>query len=333
MGQAEKLVEIYRGGHLECFHYGSIAIADENGLKLSVGDIDFISYFRSSSKPIQILPLYELNIDKKYALTDEELSIMSGSLACSPRQMEIVHSIMEKANIAEDIFIMLPCYPMYETYATQYIREGKPPSRLYHNCIGKHLGLVLMQREMGGKDEDYWKLDSPVQKKILEYISIFTDVPQSDIHIGWDGCGVPVFGVAMYPMALSYLRLVAPDLIEDESIRAAVTRNVEIISRYPENLMDVSSLCYALCKDPNIIAKKGADGVYTVGLKKERLGIAIKVFDGNTENLSYIVIEILKQLQYDNGETMKRLTENFPAEFKNATGKVAGEKKAVFQLR
>src|SRR5665647_30218 len=177
MSQPERLLEIFRGGHLECFHMGSIVIADKNGLRASVGDVDFISYYRSSSKPIQILPFYELGIDKKYNLTDEEISIMSGSLACSPRQMEIIASIMKKANIPEDIFIMLPCYPMYEVYATQYIREGKPKSKLYHNCIGKHLGLVLMQREMGGKEEDYWKLESPIQQKILKYISEFTDMP------------------------------------------------------------------------------------------------------------------------------------------------------------
>ena len=85
--EPEKLVEITRGPLLECFQIGSIAIVDESGLRLSAGDVTFVSYYRSSSKPIQILPLYPLEIDTKYGLTDEELSIMSGSLACSPRQL------------------------------------------------------------------------------------------------------------------------------------------------------------------------------------------------------------------------------------------------------
>ena len=328
-----KLIETFRGDHVECFHYGSIAIVDETGLRLSAGDIDFVSYYRSSSKPVQILPLYELEIDKKYNLTDEELSIMSGSLACGPKQIEIVKSIMKKASISEDVFIMLPCYPMWEAYATQYIREGKPKSKLYHNCIGKHLGLVLMERELEGKEENYWKVESAVQQKILTYISKFTDIPVKDIHVGWDGCGVPVFGVPMYNMALSYLRLAAPDLISEDSLRDAVKRNVEIISRYPENLMDASSLCGVLCKDSNIVGKIGEDGVYTLGLKKERIGVAVKIFDGTTDSMPLILIEILKQLDYQNKETIKSLEEHFPAGFKNATGKVVGEKKAVFTLR
>ncbi|NCB42941.1 MAG: asparaginase [Clostridia bacterium] len=333
MGRAERLTEVYRGNYLECYHEGSIAVVDEKGLRARVGDIDFVSYYRSSSKPIQILPLYELQIDKKYKLTDEELSIMSGSLACGPRQIEIVKSIMAKADIPEDIFIMLPCYPMWEIYATQYIREGKPASRLYHNCIGKHLGLVLMQREMGGVEADYWKLESVVQQSIVEHISKFTDIPAKDIHIGWDGCGVPVFGVPMVNMALSYLRLAAPDLIKEKPLRDAVERNVQIIASHPENLMDAVSLCGVLCKDSNIVGKIGADGVYTLGLKKERLGIAVKIFDGTTDSMPHILVEILKQLNYQNQETIKSIQEQFPAGFKNATGKVVGEKKAVFTLR
>lgn len=333
MGQAERLSEVYRGGYLECYHDGSITVVDENGLRSCVGDIDFVSYYRSSSKPIQILPLYELEIDKKYKLTDEELSIMSGSLACGPRQIEIVKSIMAKADIQEDIFIMLPCYPMWEIYATQYIREGKPASKLYHNCIGKHLGLVLMQREMGGAEADYWKLESVVQQNIVTHVSKFTDILAEDIHIGWDGCGVPVFGVPMFNMALSYMRLAAPDLIDEKSLRAAVERNAQVIASHPENLMDATSLCGVLCKDSNIIGKIGADGVYTLGLKKERIGVAVKIFDGTTDSMPYILVEILKQLNYQNQETIKRLEEHFPAGFKNATGKVVGEKKAVFALR
>jgi L-asparaginase II len=330
--EPEKLVEIYRGPLLECFQIGSIAIVDDSGLRMSAGDVDFVSYYRSSSKPIQILPLYPLEIDKKYDLTDEELSIMSGSLACSPRQLELVDSIMRKAHISQDILIMLPCYPIWEAYATQYKQEGKPPSKLYHNCIGKHLGLILMQREMGGDPADYWKVESPVQQEILRYLSVFTDVPVKEIRIGWDGCGVPVFAVPMPNLALSYLRLAAPDLISDETLAASAARNVAIIARYPENLMDAEALCGVLCRDDNVISKAGADGVYTFGLKKERIGVAMKVYDGNSANMPLIVREILQQLDYENKETIYRLNESFSSDVINATGSVVGYKKAVFRL-
>jgi len=200
------------------------------------------------------------------------------------------------------------------------------------NCIGKHLGLILMQREMGGVPADYWKAESPVQQEILRYVSVFTDVPKEEIRVGWDGCGVPVFGVPMTSMALSYLRLAAPDLIEDPAIAAAAERNGRIIARYPENLMDATSLCGVLCKDSNIIGKTGADGVYTFGLKKERIGVAVKVYDGNGAHMPLILREILQQLDYENKETIRRLDESFPSDLINATGSVVGRKKAVFRL-
>lgn len=331
--EPERLIEITRGPMLECFQVGSIAVVNESGLYLKAGDTDFVSYYRSSSKPIQILPLYSLGLDRKYGLTDEELSIMSGSLACSPRQMELIENIMEKGSISPDLLIMLPCYPIWDSYATQYKLEGKSPSKLYHNCIGKHLGLILMQREMGGDPADYWKAESPVQQEILRCLSVFTDVPREEIKVGWDGCGVPVFGVPMPNMALSYLRLAAPDLISDPAVAAAAIRNVAMIARYPENLMDAASLCGVLCKDPNLIGKTGADGVYTLGLKKERIGVAVKVYDGSSAHMPLIISEVLRQLKYENNETIQRIGDVFSADLINATGRIVGKKRAVFSLR
>lgn len=328
----ERMIEITRGPLLEIVQNGVIAVVDETGLRHSMGDVSYVSYYRSSSKPIQMLPLLVLGIDKKYGLTDEEISIMSGSLACSPRQVELSKSIMRKAGIAEDTLIMLPCYPMREEYAAQYMKSGLEPSKLFHNCIGKHLALILMQREMGGNERDYWKVESPVQQEILRYLSLFTDIPAQDIAVGWDGCGVPVFGVPMANMALSYLRLAATDLIADEAIASAAARNAKIISCYPENLMDARALCGVLCQDANIIGKIGADGVYTLGLKDERIGIAAKVYDGNSAHMHAIVAEILRQIDYKNKETIRRLDESFSSDIKDATGKVVGRKKAALRL-
>ena len=330
--ERKRMVEIHRGPLLEIVQNGCIAVVGENGLSRSMGDISYTSYYRSSSKPIQVLPLYARGIDRKYGLTDEELSIMSGSLGCSPRQVELAKSIMRKADISEETLIMLPCYPIREEHATHYIREGFPPSKYYHNCIGKHLALILMQRDMGGGERDYWKVESPVQQEILRYLELFTDVPARDIAIGWDGCGVPVFGVPMVNMALSYLRLAAPDLVQESAAAAAAARNAEVIAQYPENLMDAQSLCGILCLDDNIIGKIGADGVYTLGLKNERIGVAAKVYDGNSAHMHVIIAEILRQLGYENKETIRRLDESFSSDIKDATGKVVGRKQAVLRL-
>ncbi|NLT57856.1 MAG: asparaginase [Clostridiales bacterium] len=332
MGAPQSLLNEYRGGLLECFHPGSIAVYSEEGLVHGLGDTDFLCYYRSASKPIQSLPALALGLDEKYGLTDEELSIMSGSLWCGPRQVELMKSIMQKGDIRYETLIMQPGYPLGEVYALPLRAAGEPPSKLYHNCIGKHLALILIQRELGGPEADYYKIESAVQQKVLHYLAEMTDLPAADIQVGIDGCGVPVFAVPLEAMAKSFLRLAAPDLIASPEIAAAAVRNARILEQYPENLMDARALCGVLCRDANLIGKIGAQGVYALGLKKERIGVAVKLYDGVGANFPLVLARILELLDYQNSETIARLRSTFPPEVLNATGAVVGMKCAEFDF-
>ncbi|MNJ52269.1 L-asparaginase II [compost metagenome] len=88
----------------------------------------------------------------------------------------------------------------------------------------------------------------------------------------------------------------------------------------------------ALLEDDNIIAKGGFKGVYGFSLKRERLGIALKVSDGSEEEWGRIVLDILKQLGYSNQELLIKLEEQFPARILNDEGNVVGQTKTVFTL-
>ena len=80
----EPVIKQYRGGMHECTYFGNICIVDENGVRASVGDPEWYSYFRSASKPIQSLPTIMLGLHEKYGLTDAEAAIFSGSHWVSP---------------------------------------------------------------------------------------------------------------------------------------------------------------------------------------------------------------------------------------------------------
>ena len=183
-----------------------------------------------------------------------------------------------------------------------------------------------------GDERDYYKEDSAVQRMILRDIAEFSDFPQERIELGIDGCGVPVFAVPLHNMATSFVKLVAPELLQTPALAHAAKRNVDIVSRHPENLMDANATCGVLCRDPNIIGKVGAQGVYTFGLKKERLGFACKVYDGQSAYFPLIIAHTLELLSYDNKETIERLRAAFPDEVTNATGAVVGIKKAAFSF-
>ena len=69
--QTETLVEVTRGGRVESEHRGAIAVVDANGKLIAhVGDVDLVSYLRSSAKPFQLLPLIESGAADRFGFTD-----------------------------------------------------------------------------------------------------------------------------------------------------------------------------------------------------------------------------------------------------------------------
>lgn len=79
-----------------------------------------------------------------------------------------------------------------------------------------------------------------------------------------------------------------------------------------------------MLQDPNIVAKGGAQGVYCFGLKKERLGFALKVLNGSEEVWPVIVASILEQINYNNKETIARIRELKQPIVKNDAGVEVG---------
>ena len=147
-----------------------------------------------------------------------------------------------------------PAIPWGHDYELKLVAAGEKPSRLYHNCIGKHLSLILVQRELGD-ERDYYKPDSAVQRMILRDIAEFSDFPEQQIRIGVDGCGVPVFRRALAQHGHLLCQAGGPDLLRTPALAQAALRNADILSRYPQNLMDAAATCGVLCRDPNIIAR------------------------------------------------------------------------------
>ena len=102
----ELLVEEYRGDLLECVHRGHICVVGEDGEVIySIGDPDFITYMRSSAKPIQVLPLLVRNLDSKFNLNDKEITVMAASHRAQPWHVEAIEGIMNKTGIGEESLI------------------------------------------------------------------------------------------------------------------------------------------------------------------------------------------------------------------------------------
>ena len=327
----EVLFEEYREGVLECLHYGTACVVDEHGVVASVGDTDWRCFYRSASKPIQALPVLVRGLHKKYGLTEEETAIFSGSHWGDEDHVRVCEAILAKTGLHEDDMCMLPTYPVRPARKEELLRKNLPPRKIYHNCAGKHLALMLLARELGENVADYWKMETRTQAIVREMISYMSDTPVDEISVGVDGCGVPVFAVPFWHIARSYLKLSCPELIGDPAVRTAVEENMARLHAYPNMIAGRNIVDTIITANHDLVAKSGAMGVYAIGCRSKRLGIVFKTADGSHDEFAASAIEALSQLGIapDVVEEIKRF---YPDTIVNDNKRIVGRRKAVFRL-
>ncbi|WP_199617396.1 asparaginase [Paenibacillus alkalitolerans] len=330
---AERLVEEYRGGTLENIHYGHICGIDDTGqVVYSAGDPHWVSFMRSAAKPFQAVPAFVHGIGDAYGLTDRELTLLTASHRAEPYHVEALESMSRKIGIGEECLVCAQTYPFSMSARDELVLGGKPRRRIYHNCSGKHLGVLALCKALGYGIEGYDQPSHPAQSQILKTVSLFSGCKEEEIQLGTDGCGFPVFALPLNRIAAMFLKLACPDLIEDPAVRKAAEHISRIMNEYHDMVSAPWFICSNLLKDPNIAAKGGAKGIYGFALRKERLSFALKVLDGSEDEWPLIIASILEQIDYGNKETIDRMYSLTPRELKNDAGLVVGSNKAVFRL-
>ncbi|AHV99049.1 MULTISPECIES: asparaginase [Paenibacillus] len=326
------LVKEYRANLMECAHSGHIAMVGENGvLKGYSGDPGFVSFTRSSAKPLQAIPGIRGGIAGKYGLSAAEVALMTASHRGEDYHLQALESISAKTGITESCMICASSYPLDEGSREEAIRSvGK--RKLYHNCSGKHLGLLSYSKSKALPLESYAQPDHPVQQEVLRTVAYMAGLSPKDISLGTDGCGLPVFALPLTALAHAYLKLSCPELIEDIATREAVKQITSSMHAHPEMVAGYGRLDSLLLEDDNIVAKGGFKGVYCFGLRSERLGFAFKILDGSEEEWGLIVRSILEQIGYSNRATISKLEAAFPNEIVNDEGMHVGRAETVFKL-
>jgi L-asparaginase II len=327
-----------RGELTENLHRGCVAVVGENGPLYGGGRWRDPYFFRSASKPIQALPVLLLGLDRQYGLTDAECAVMAGSNAGEPYCTDVVLSLMEKAGVTEDDLVMKPRYPSHEPTKFAAIARGEAPKKIWHGCTPKHVGAILLQRALTGSGAGYHLPESAAQRLIRHTVSLFTDVPYAQIRMGTDGCGVPVFGVPGDRIALSFLRLAAPETVSDPYFADAARRMTDCMGRYPHLIRGRGYLCTLLNGDPDVVAKGGASGVYAFGLKKEKLGVMLKLYDGTESAWQAVAARILEIIAPESCRSLidklgtAELIGTTRREIRCMTGETVGELRADFTL-
>ncbi|ASN04177.1 asparaginase [Virgibacillus necropolis] len=329
----EILVSDYRNGILENIHPGHICGVDEFGsVKYQVGNPDHLTFLRSALKPIQAIPAIANGIQEHFKLTNRETALIAASHRGEEFHVDELEKLLDKVGIQEEELLCHPTYPLNPRSKDKLAKNNQPNRRLYHNCSGKHLGMIALAKILGVSTEGYFKPDHPVQQEILSALSSVSGCKVEHIHSGVDGCGVPVYALPLRYIANTYLRFARPELIEDRFIRRAVFQITSMMNENPDIISGTDTICTSLLMDGNIVAKGGAQGVYCFGLDEEKMGFSLKVIDGSEEQWPIIVASILEQINYKNKDTIQRLYQLTEKDIYNDNNKLVGNKEASFKL-
>jgi len=314
----------------------------DDRLIAALGEPETVTYLRSSAKPFQAVPLVTGGAADRFQLTEAELAIACGSHSGEDLHAATVARMLEKASLDES-FLKCGVHEPYDRATAERLRAGgESPGVLRNNCSGKHTGMLLLARHLGAPPEAYDDPAGPVQQAILRAVSQFSGRPESEIAVGTDGCGVPVFGVSVQTMALMYARLVAPPAEFDEATREAAARLVAAMTGHPEMVGGTRERFDTEVMRAGrrlVVSKIGAEGVYTAGvLPCERwpkgLGLAFKIEDGEDRRArSTIAIESLRQLGVWDEDAVQRLSPYASFPVLNHRGEIVGQIQPSFELK
>jgi len=339
---AEPLVEVKRGSITESRHRGHIVAVEPDGnIVASLGAPHNVTFLRSSAKPFQALPLLLTGAAERFGFDDREVALACASHNGEPVHTEIAASMLKKIGLGPEA---LKCgiHEPYSPEAAQELRaRGEEPNVLHNNCSGKHIGMLAAALHLGASIDNYDSPENPVQKAIADVVSKFSDVAVTDMAVGIDGCGAPIFGITMKAMALAFARLVSPPAGFDNPMRAACERVVRVMTAYPEiiggtsNRLDTEVMRAARGR---VVSKVGAEGVYTAGINPckewpDGLGLSLKIEDGDDKRArAPVVIESLRQLGVLRDESLEAVSRYAFFPVKNRRGDLVGEIRAAFSF-
>ena len=323
------LAKVTRGETVESAHRGHLIVIDGDGnTVVSIGDPKAVTFFRSAAKPFQAIPCITSGAADAFNFSEEEIALACASHSGESRHVRIAGLMLERIGLNEAHLHCGSHLPFYEKEAERMLRVGEYATQLHNNCSGKHAAMLAFAKHIEADINTYELLENPVQQKVLEAVSQFTEIPVNKIPLAVDGCCAPNFALPLYAMATAFMNLIRPEKF-DQKTRSACERIVSAMANHPELIGGSERLDTMLMQaaEGKIISKVGADGVWLCGvLPSEKhptgLAIALKIEDGDDKRARPVVaVEVLRQLGILSAEDLAEVS---PMPIKNRRGDVVG---------
>ncbi len=264
------LVELRRGGMVEGVHHGSVVVLSPTGeVDFSLGDIEAPIYPRSAAKPLQAATLARLGVDLPAPL----LALAGASHSGEQMHLDGARSVLEGIGLTEDALGNPADLPYDAVERDRWVAAGRGPSKLAHNCSGKHAAMLRTVLRNGWSLDGYLAPEHPLQQAIAVTVAELTG--SESPHVAVDGCGAPLFAMSLTGLARAVGRLAAaPEGTPEAAVAAAYRSHPEMVAG---SRRDTTAL---MCAVPGLVAKDGFEAVPVAALP-DGTAVALKIADGN----------------------------------------------------
>jgi L-asparaginase II len=309
-------VEITRGATIETEHAVICAVADANGrITESFGDIDRVYPLRSAMKPLQALPLVASGAADAMGVSDAELAIACGSHNGEPGHVELVSEWLTRLGLSEEHLQCGRARPRADIWNVIGAADITKPTRIKHNCSGKHAGFLTLALHLGVDPARYLDETAPVQRTVLQSLADRFDLPRASLVTAVDGCGAPVACVSARTLAFGLTTLLGDT--ED------VTRVLRSIGGHPWCIGGTGRFDTRVTEalNGNGFTKVGAEGNHVAVLRDPGLAIVMKARSGDGRAGQAAMAAMLTKLGALDPSDLPDLAE---AEVVNSTGTAVG---------
>ena len=326
------LIDLTRGGTLECRHAGAVAVVDTHGRLLAqAGDPHWMTFTRSTLKALQALPFMEAGGPRHFGFGSRDVAMLCASHSGEPMHVAQVQHILDQAGVS---YKKLQC----GCHVPYFVELGVGPApehydERHHNCSGKHAGFLAYCVQHGLSLDDYLDPDHPLQLAIRRDVARAAGLAPEALKAGIDGCSAPNYAMPLSSLARAYARLASGE--QDGEFGASFAQLAQAMTAHPDLVSGTgrNDQAFMQAGRGDWVTKVGADGVQAIASRSRGQAIAIKIGDGSKTALFAASIAALDQLGWLDAQQREELRPWREEVIANWRGTLVGERKAVFQLQ
>ncbi len=333
------IIEATRNEVSESRHLVDAVAVDATGAVMACwGDAERAIFPRSAIKCLQALPLVASGAADAFGLGDAHLALACASHSSEPAHVDTVRRWLARLDLTVADLECGAHWPRDPDMGRALAAAGGVPDNAFNNCSGKHAGMLTLARHRGWDHHGYVGIGHPVQQEIFTTISAIADVDLLKAPYGVDGCSAPNPVLPMKNIALAFARFAAAGANDgqamaglDAPLAAACGRLARATAAEPFMIAGSNRLCTAIVEASRgrILAKTGAEGVYTLAVPERRLGLVLKVRDGAARAANVAVIAIMESLELMDDGLRAALRDFLPEKLRNCRDIVTGEIRPV----